>query len=383
MGNIVHGREPHCVSSETAKSNAAGPIPVHMLTGFLGSGKTTLLNALVRAPQLTGTAVLINELGETAIDHDLVAEVQPDMMVTTTGCLCCTGSSDVGAALIELARRHALGQIPAFKRVIIETTGLADPAPVVATLLSLVDEDSGLAGRSPLRFELASVTTLFDIVHGDATLDQHFEAVKQVALADRIVLTKTDLAHDPATKHDMQSARRRLAELNPAARLLDRALDLGAIIDGFAAAASYDLGARGDDAMAWLAAETVMSRRHETSQALAEGQPRHLGGVRSHVLRLERPLDPKGFNLFLEMLKLSAGGKILRLKGLVALSDDPDRPLVVHGVQHTIYPVTRLDRWPSADRGTRLVFIGRDLRIDIIERMLDHLQKGRSEATSP
>jgi G3E family GTPase len=188
------------------------PISVHILTGFLGAGKTSLLNALVRAPELARSAVLINEFGEVAIDHDLIAEVEEGAIVTTTGCLCCTAESDVTAALATLDARFvaggggkthtlsAAGGGGGFNRVIVETTGLADPAPVVNALLTMKPEPA-----RP-RYQLASVITLFDIVNGDATLDEHLEAVKQVALADIVMLTKTDLARDPATRRDIETS---------------------------------------------------------------------------------------------------------------------------------------------------------------------------------
>lgn len=351
------------------------PIPVHLLTCFLGSGKTTLLNAILREPALGDTAVLVNEMGEVAIDHDLIAAVEDGMVFTTTGCLCCTAQSDVLEGLAELLTRGALGRVRPFARVIVETTGLADPAPVVASLTA------GLEARWPITPEqpeppvrLASVTSLYDVVMGEAALDEHFEALKQVALADRLVLTKTDLAKDPASRADIECARARLLAINPGAAILDRHADWPAIVSGFRSASAYDLSDRSADALAWLQAEAVAAHRHATAAPDGTLPDRHGDGIAAHVLTVDEPLDPRGFYLFLEMLRLSAGAKILRMKGLFALADDPERPLVVHGVQHMIHPVAKLDRWPSEDRRTRLVLIGRDLKAHAIARMLSTLK---------
>lgn len=335
---------------------------VHVITGFLGAGKTSLVNDLVRAPELAGSAVLINEFGDVSIDHDLVAEVEADAIVTTTGCLCCTAESDVISALAALEARGRR-----FERVLVETTGLADPAPVVNSLLSMPAEP----GRPEYR--LASVVTLFDIIHGDATLDEHLEAVKQVALADVVVLTKTDLAADPATRRDMEVSVERIRALNPSARMLDRSRDLPALVAHLASNSAYDAAGLGRDAIDWLAAEAVLGHTHAGRDGKGADPNRHDDRVRAHVLTLDTPIEPKRVYMFLQMLGLSSGPKVLRLKGLVALADDPERPLVVHGVQHRISPVQRLDTWPSADRRTRLVIIGRDLKVQIVERMLASL----------
>jgi G3E family GTPase len=343
-------------------------IPVHIITGFLGSGKTTLVNELVRDPAFAGTAVLVNEFGDIAIDHDLIAEIEEGVVETTSGCICCSVTGDIDTTLRSLSERVAAGTVRQFTRVLVETTGLADPAPAITALLP----------PSPAsdNYRLTSVVTLFDIVHGGYALDEHFESVKQIALADAIVLTKTDLALDPATRADMARDRERLVRLNPTAEILDRRADAARIKELLLGAGSYDVAARSEDALAWLAAERVGALAHAHDATAQSDADRH-DGVRSHCITVDQPIDPRGFSLFLEALKLSAGAKILRLKGLVALADDPDRPVVLHGVQHMIHPVTRLDRWPSDDRRTRLVFIGRDLKVQSIERMLATLKPKR------
>lgn len=346
----------------------AAPIPIHILTGFLGAGKTSLLNALVRDPAFAGTAVLVNEFGEVAIDHDLIMEIEDGLVVTTTGCLCCTAESDVVEALAALEARVGQGSSRRYSRVIVETTGLADPAPVITSLLSRPPTSDGIA------YELAGVVTVFDVITGGAALDEHLEAVKQVALADVLVLTKTDLAADPAMQGDIERARARLAALNPAALVLDRWRDCDRLMATMTSPRRYDRAGLGEDALAWLAAEAVLGHRHAAAGDHGDAN-RHDDRIAAHVLTLEAPLEPRKLRMFLSMLALSAGPKILRMKGLFALADDPDRPVVVHGVQHLISPVERLERWPGGDRRTRVVIIGRDLKIAIVERMLRSLQE--------
>lgn len=343
------------------------PIPLTLLTGFLGSGKTSLVNALLREPRFAGTAVLINELGEISVDHDLVAHVDGDLVSTTTGCLCCSATSDVKQALFDLWNRRRAREIPAFSRVVIETTGLVDPAPVVASLIApptvnLIDRTMAS------QFALARVVTLLDVLHGEANLDQHFEALKQLALADLVVFTKTDLAVDPASRADLDRLRAQALDLNPSATVLDRHADWAAIMDRLLEPATYDLRTKGEDALAWLAAEQVIAHEHAHSAKLDPN--RHADGITSHVIVIDEPVPPMAFHLFLEALKWSAGPNLLRMKGLFKLDNDPERPVVAHGVQHQIHQIDRLPAWPSADRRTRVVVIGRNLNIEAMRALL-------------
>ena len=329
-----------------------------MLTGFLGAGKTTLLNALLREPALADTLVLINEFGSIGLDHLLVERVEGDMLLLASGCLCCTVRGDLVSSLEDALRGRDNGRGTPFTRVVIETTGLADPAPVLHTVMS--------HPYLRLRFRLRSVVAVVDALLGDATLDAHPEAVKQAAMADRLVLTKTDLVVDAAA---LAALKARLHALNPAAPLLDAACgeaDATRLLRG----AFYEPTTRSGSATEWLAAEAV--------EAFQDGADphghhhhhdvnRHDARIRAFALRWPRPVSPYAVGLFTELLASAHGAGVLRMKGLVATSDDPSRPVVLHGVQHVMHPPIRLDAWPDDDRDTRLVFILNDIDPALIE----------------
>jgi len=381
----------------------ATAVPVVLMAGFLGAGKTTLINALLRSPEFSGTAVLVNELGDISLDHDLIEDVQSDMISTTTGCMCCTASSDVQQSLFELWRRRMRREIPAFSRVIVEATGLVDPAPVIASLLA--PPGGNLMQNTVItQFALSRVVTLFDIVNGDATLERHPEAVRQVALADIVVLTKSDLAHDPATRADIVRSKEVITGLNPGAVLLDRHEDWETLKDEVLAPVTYDLRSKGEDALAWLDAERHLVSEdhrhdhdhdhdhHHHSHSHSEGHDhqhhdhahdhnRHPGGITSHCIVVDAPITPLMFGFFLDALKMIAGPDLLRMKGLFKLTDDPERPVVAHGVQQTIHPIDRLERWPSEDTRTRIVLIGKDLKIHAMRAIFEvpELQSNSSD----
>jgi G3E family GTPase len=311
-----------------------------VLTGFLGAGKTTLLNRLLKDPALTDTAVIINEFGEIGIDHLLVEAVSDGIVELSAGCLCCTVRGDLIATLENLLRARDNGRVSPFKRVIIETTGLADPAPVLHVLM--------VHPYLMMRYRLDGVITVVDAVNAMGTLDRHKESVKQVAVADRIVLTKADLAGDVAR------LRARLAALAPGARLLDAAAGEATV------AALFDTGpwrteTRGPQVTAWLADEAVAA--HDHGAGFAFDVNRHDANVRAFVVTEEAPIRAAAFELFLDLLRGLHGPKLLRVKGVVKLAEDPARPVVVHGVQHVFHPPIQLERWPDEDERTRLVFI--------------------------
>ena len=294
----------------------AAPVPVGVLTGFLGAGKTTLLNRLLADPAFAGTAVIVNEFGEIGIDHLLVEAVEGDLLVLTTGCICCAARGDLLAAVEGLLERRAtLG----FDRILIETTGLADPGPILnALLLGPV-----LAGTA----RAAGVLTLVSAVDGGAALDRHDEARRQAALADRILVTKSDLAPDA-----VPALRQRLAVLNPAATIGDAR-------DTAADPALFDAGA----------APRQASQGHHHHHA-ADAR------IRSAVLEAGT-VDAARLAGFVATLQARHGAALLRLKGIAALRHDPERPAVVQAVGHLLHPATQLDRWPDHDRRTRLVAI--------------------------
>ena len=337
------------------------PIAVSILTGFLGAGKTTMLNRLLKDPGLADTAVIINEFGDVAIDHLLVEQASDGVIELSDGCLCCTVRGELVDTLAGLVDRLQTGRIERLNRVIIETTGLADPVPVLHSVM----------GHPILAqaFRLDGVIALVDAVNGDATLDAHEEAVRQVAVADRIVLTKTDLA---AAADGVASLRRRLAKLNPSAAIIDAARsDTGR-------AALFDCGlynpeSKTADVRRWLGDEAGHAHGHAHDDSDRHGHAhhhRHDARIRSFSLVHDKPLAFTVIENFLDLLRSSRGDNLLRMKGIIEIAEDPGRPLVIHGVQKLLHPPVRLERWPDdARRGTRIVLITMDLSEDDVRRL--------------
>jgi G3E family GTPase len=326
-------------------------IPVNVVTGFLGSGKTTLLNRLLRSPRLADTAVLVNEFGEVGLDHLLLETLDAETVILKSGCVCCTIRGDLADAVRGLYGKRERGVIPHFVRLAIETTGLADPAPIVSTLLA-----------EPVirhHFRLGTVITTVDAVNGARHLAEHPESVKQAAVADRIVLTKTDLAGDAGTG----ALKAALERLNPTAPVLEAAtarLDP----DDLIASDAYDPATKSAEVRRWLEQEA-----DRTSEPHTHDPNRHDRAIRSFSLTFDRPLDWTGFGIWLTMLLHAHGDRVLRIKGILNVRDLPV-PVVIHGVQHVVHPPTHLERWPDADRRSRIVFIARDLDQAAIEGSL-------------
>jgi G3E family GTPase len=321
-------------------------IPVCVLTGFLGSGKTTLLGRLLKSPEFARTAVIINEFGEVGLDHDLIETSDESFVTLQTGCLCCSIRGDLVLTLSDILRRRDKGTVTPFERVVIETSGLADPAPILHAVMS----DDALAER----LTLAGVVTTVDAVHGVETLERQPESVKQVAVADRLVLTKTDLVAENPGLAD------RLAALNPSAPLLPAVF--GAIDP-----------ARLFDARIWDPARlaALPDEAHQHHGAHGHG---HDERIACFALIRARPIPAVALTLFLEVLAEHCGADLLRLKGIVAIAESPDRPAVIHGVQHMFHAPAFLERWPSDDRRSRLVFIARDLPRVFPEALLDAIE---------
>ena len=333
------------------------PITVNVLTGFLGSGKTSVLNRLLRQPGLAGSAVLINEFGEIGIDHLLVEELDEDVVLLQSGCICCSIRGDLKEAMVGLHDRMRRGIVPAFDRLVVETTGLADPAPIVATLTA----DPVLRHH----FQLGNIVTVVDAISGTVTLRDHEEAVRQAAVADRIVLSKTDLADAGAA--DMLG--HRLAALNPTARIVRSTMD-SALPAALLASDLHDREARLGEVERWVAVSRHGTRRYPHAHGTA---------IRSTCVVADRPLDWAAFGLWLSMLLNRHGTDILRVKGILNVEGN-DAPVVIHGVQHTIHTPEHLATWPDNDTRTRIVFIMKSLDPRRIHRSFNAFVSGSPHA---
>jgi G3E family GTPase len=330
--------------------------PVLVLTGFLGSGKTTLLSHLLRQNDFARTAVIINEFGEIGLDHELVEASDDSFIALTTGCLCCKVRDDLVATLDDMLRRREQGRVPPFTRVVIETSGLADPAPILHTLMT----DASMTDR----LALGGVVTTVDAVNGAGTLDREAISVKQVAVADRLVLTKSDLA---AAQPGLL---RRLAQLNAMAPVLNAdhgRIDPQRLLD----VASYDPHHKSFDVRSWLG-EKPGSHSHDA----------HDTDVQTYAIVREAPIPAVALTLLLETLAEHCGADLLRLKGIVNIRESPDRPAVIHGVQHVFHAPAWLPRWPSDDRRSRIVVITRGIPRGWIETLLDALAAEVGEVSS-
>ena len=333
-----------------------GRIPVNVLTGFLGSGKTSLLNRLLRDPLFNNCAVLINEFGDIGIDHHLVDGVDGDMVLLQSGCICCTIRGDLATAMRDLYDRRERGEIPAFVRLVIETTGLADPVPVLSTVMY----DRVLQHH----FRVGNVVTTVDAVNGAANLGQYPECQKQVAVADRLVITKLDIADAAQTP----ALCAQLAQVNPSAPCL--ALDAVQLdVRNLLGVDAFDMASKSDEVAQWLQATRQRNYLSLGSTGAQGANANVHRDIVAFALDLPEAVDWTVFSVWLSLLIHAHGVQILRVKGLLNV-EGSDAPVVVHGVQQLVHPPSHLERWPTDDHSSRLVFIVRGLEPQRIQESL-------------
>ncbi|RED48535.1 CobW family GTP-binding protein [Aestuariispira insulae] len=350
--------------SDTTAQEIPPQFPVTILTGFLGAGKTTLLRGLLDKPEMANTAVVINEFGEVGLDHMLVESADEDMIVMDSGCLCCTIRGDMIETLRRLIKQRYKGEIPAFDRLMIETTGLADPAPILHTLMT----DPVLSNR----YRLDGVLVCVDAVNGMGQLDGQPESVKQVAVADRILLTKTDLA-DQASVSALTT---RLRENNPAAPVLT-------VLNGEADPADlfglglFDPEKKVPDVARWLREEAFAEdhphdhdHAHDHHGQHHHDVNRHGDNIKAFCLIHEGEIEWDKFADWIESLIAVHGNDLLRIKGILDVKEAPG-PVVIHGVQHVFHPPTALEAWPDDDHRSRIVMITRGISREPVQEMFE------------
>ncbi|HBR97539.1 MAG TPA: GTP-binding protein [Gammaproteobacteria bacterium] len=345
-------------------------MPVFLLTGFLGAGKTTLLNRILEDPAMSDTALIINEFGLVPIDHDLVRVGREQPVVTKTGCICCTMGSDLRSSLDELLAGRRAGELPPFSRVIVETTGLADPAPIINSLIPGGAQAMSLAHHSVARaFRLSAVITVVDVEGIGAALDVHPESLRQIAFADHIVLTRTDQV--PAGGWPD-----RLRAINPGLHVHDAA-DAGFDPVALLAPGSYRAFGKGEDVDAWLKTEASHDEHHHHhhDEEHSHDLNRH-GNVLAVPLSTDQPIDREALQQFLNESVSTPGNGLLRMKGVVALSDEPGAVVVVHAVRHRLYPLVPMQQAPSDLIGGRLIVIGTDLDESLLRQRFAELSVG-------
>jgi G3E family GTPase len=362
---------------ETSLAATKSRIPVTLVTGFLGSGKTTLINAALRSKELAKTVVVVNEFGEVGLDHQLFASSSDSVVVLENGCLCCTIRSDLVGTLNSLYHARQAGEVPTFDNVVIETSGLAEPGPVLQAFLSEPTLD-GL-------YRVASVLTLVDAVNWAGTSEAHDESVRQVALADQIRITKLDMVTGDR-QNGSTRIRLELRRINPSAGIDE--------VDWSPAAIAKLLSSRGFDATdpqsdprPWLDFQAHQNAAHhhdgcgddhhdhDHSSDHPHGSHLEGRGIENFVLTREAPLTRDEAQFLLDGIGQNLGAGLLRVKGLVNIAEEPGRPAVIQGAQHLLHTMTWLDRWPDGDHRSRIIFITQGIPRDSLKDIIDLLDR--------
>ena len=329
--------------------NQINQIPVTVITGFLGSGKTTLLSSILKKKEMQKTAVIINEFGEIGLDHALIEHTDENIVELQSGCICCTIQGDLNKTLIDLFDKMMNGKVSSFNRILIETTGLANPVPIIHTLMSSIEL---------IRiYSLDGVITVVDSINGEKTLDLHEESLKQLALAEKIILSKTDIVD----KDEIKSLVFRIKKINPVSQIIFSKFGNIPLEEIFGLGA-YDPYKKSADVKNWLAAEKYKDKKHHHHHDVN----RHNENIRAFSMMSENPVNMIAFSFFRDMITAALGANLLRMKGIVNIAGE-ERPAVIHGVQHIFHPVQWLETWPDNDRRTKLVFITQNIKKEQIE----------------
>ncbi len=334
-------------------------IPITVLTGFLGSGKTTLLSEFVRKEDVSDVAFIINEFGEVGLDHNLLESTDETILELQNGCICCTIQEDLKSTLLNLLKKMEKGLINKFNRVIIETTGLADPVPIIHTLMTSIDLIRA--------YIMDGIITIVDVINGDLTCDNHIESLKQIAFANKIILSKVDLGD----KKEIKRLTERIKKINPKALIIQSKKDQLPIKEFFELN-GYQPLSKSWDVRRWLAEEKD-NDKHLHNHEHHHNRNRHNDNIQSFSLVTNKEVSINSLNFFLELISSQMGQNILRIKGIINIKGE-DRAAVIHGVQHIFHPLEWLDKWPDNDLSTRLVFITYKIKKSDIEQFFQILK---------